>query len=555
MYRICDDCCRNHASARVVDPSGDWIVFKNTQTENSWYQATNKEIGFRFPQSYSELGGPLQRLVSGQSANQVLLIPTDGKVQETWKDFQDLNDQVRSKEYKANEAYLERLQTILSANSALITSYVEKNQGEFPGFDGKKIKLDDLKKVQLGLTKLAYAEGAQPSQQTKDFLADLGQASVQLYKNSPSWKDKDALSIYGAMFDPNQAWEPTGPIGGPFRPANISVAEAETIRERFRDAVGKTGLPEDYFRKYYPEKYEARITPIGDPVDALAKEKNKQWENGQYGAFFLDQDGVLWLLLDAAAGGAGRRGGGAMTAPRPRNLPPSTVPVVPEGKSTAWKPEPPSLKLEPKVERPVPTTGTLNKGSAELKIIEAENKAALPENVLPAGVAKNALTGKSLENVLEVQKQLQILLGHAIKNVQDGAAASSYMNRLKNMTSAADPYYQRTVGNAIQAEFETLLQTEQAQGRLTNIITNQGVAVPPQFPNAYPPKSGSNTPIRPDVRMSLGNDREAVWDLTTVKQAKPLKGHSGQYADQSFVDYAADLVYKRPEVITSTPSK
>jgi hypothetical protein len=104
-----------------------------------------------------------------------------------------------------------------------------------------------------------------------------------------------------------------------------------------------------------------------------------------------------------------------------------------------------------------------------------------------------------------------------------------------------DRPYPITFGNAVDQETQALIRAEQAAGVLPeDMVVNQGAAnINPDLPNSY------NNRLRPDIRLPLGNGREAVWDLTTKAQAGVLEGHSAKYGSFDFVDYAADLPYER----------
>jgi hypothetical protein len=153
----------------------------------------------------------------------------------------------------------------------------------------------------------------------------------------------------------------------------------------------------------------------------------------------------------------------------------------------------------------------------------------------------NALSGEALSNVEAITNQLRTLRDTAQANLASGntVSTSRWITRLRRM-NPSNPAYARTYGNALQEEFFALARAEQTANRLSrNMVFNSGRSRPEfQLPNNY----GG---VRPDVRLSLGNGREAVWDLTTIGQAGVPEGHAAQYA-RDFVDYIVDLPYIRP---------
>lgn len=61
------------------------------------------------------------------------------------------------------------------------------------------------------------------------------------------------------------------------------------------------------------------------------------------------------------------------------------------------------------------------------------------------------------------------------------------------------------------------------------------------LPNRYP--GGT----KPDIRLSLGNGKEAVWDITSAAVSRREGGHALHgYGSNKFIDYLADLTYELP---------
>jgi len=162
---------------------------------------------------------------------------------------------------------------------------------------------------------------------------------------------------------------------------------------------------------------------------------------------------------------------------------------------------------------------------------------------LPASVPKNNLVGLEVEDtVLEVQDKLRGIRDTAVTSVKNGtglARNEAWSTRLRGM-SPTNKDYARTFGNALHEEAEAVITAEQRAGNLPpNLVVNRGAAgINPDLPNGY-------NGLRPDVRLPLGNGREAVWDITTKTGAGALKGHVAKYANFDFVDYAADLPYEK----------
>lgn len=102
--------------------------------------------------------------------------------------------------------------------------------------------------------------------------------------------------------------------------------------------------------------------------------------------------------------------------------------------------------------------------------------------------------------------------------------------------------YARTFGNAVHEEAFRLINAARDSGQAwaQNLATNSGAAFPLRGLTA---NFGG---LRPDIRLSLGGGREAVWDITTIAQVRPRFGHAGtNYRSFAFVDYIADLPYIR----------
>ncbi len=162
-------------------------------------------------------------------------------------------------------------------------------------------------------------------------------------------------------------------------------------------------------------------------------------------------------------------------------------------------------------------------------------------NQIPASVPKNNLTGQALQDVQQVQQELLNIRDQAVANIKNGTATGpgKWIQKIKGM-STSDPEYAKTFGNAVDQEAQALIKAQQVAGNLPkNMVVNRGVGnINKDLPNSY-------NGLRPDVRLPLGNGREAVFDFTTVGQAGALDGHAGPYADFDFVDYAADLPYRR----------
>ncbi|MCC7084263.1 MAG: hypothetical protein IT427_04570 [Pirellulales bacterium] len=172
------------------------------------------------------------------------------------------------------------------------------------------------------------------------------------------------------------------------------------------------------------------------------------------------------------------------------------------------------------------------------------NAVAGPVTKVSAGVYKNNLTGNVLEFVKNVQGQLVKVLDIAVANVKAGSGLAKdkpWAQKLKGMSSD-NSQYAKTFGNAVHEEAELLIQAEQMADRLPReLVVNRSKDFSRlDLPNDY---GGP----RPDVRLSLGNGKEAVFDFTTKSQAgSRLKGHAGsKYGSYNHVDYTADLVYER----------
>jgi hypothetical protein len=164
----------------------------------------------------------------------------------------------------------------------------------------------------------------------------------------------------------------------------------------------------------------------------------------------------------------------------------------------------------------------------------------------PAGIGKQSARLSAQDKTLidQVQNRLRELREIANNNVAAGRATGRNADLLAN-TPTNSSAYSRRYGNAIHDEFFKLIEADATAGELgkmqARIITNKGaVDVKAGFANTFSGK-------RPDVRLDLGNGREAVWDLTTkAEAAKSNLGHGGnRYGGFGFVDYIADLVYTR----------
>jgi hypothetical protein len=161
---------------------------------------------------------------------------------------------------------------------------------------------------------------------------------------------------------------------------------------------------------------------------------------------------------------------------------------------------------------------------------------------LPASVAKNVFGNAPPQVIQDVQAQLMSIRDTAVSNVKAGkglAVNEPWAKKLATM-QPGDKMYDATFGSAVHEEAFELIKAEKAARRLPqNLVTNTGV---PQPDFDLP---GSHKPRIADIRLSLGNGKEAVWDITTKAEAGALKGHVDPYAAPSFVDYAADLPYER----------
>jgi len=85
-----------------------------------------------------------------------------------------------------------------------------------------------------------------------------------------------------------------------------------------------------------------------------------------------------------------------------------------------------------------------------------------------------------------------------------------------------------------------LIHQERLAGRLQgNFILNCGTSHPEiNMTNTY-------NGLIPDIRLDLGNYREAVWDITTFGEtSRSTSGHAGASYSNVFVDYIADLPYE-----------
>lgn len=88
--------------------------------------------------------------------------------------------------------------------------------------------------------------------------------------------------------------------------------------------------------------------------------------------------------------------------------------------------------------------------------------------------------------------------------------------------------------------FDLIEQAQVANQLPKEIICDIGRANPNLgLINSFKPARGNM--LRPDIRLSLGNGREAIWDLTTVGQ----KWHANRYTLYRFTDYVTELLYVR----------
>jgi hypothetical protein len=141
------------------------------------------------------------------------------------------------------------------------------------------------------------------------------------------------------------------------------------------------------------------------------------------------------------------------------------------------------------------------------------------------------LSSAELAAIQRVETRLALLVRRAIQNIDSGTATGAWAQRLA-ATSTGARTYSMVLGNAIHEETFSLIQQDVAAGVLpAGIRTNIGRA------------TGSLTSsfgrLRPDIRMPLGGGKEAVFDITTTRQA----GHATKYGSFSFVEYISELLY------------
>lgn len=141
------------------------------------------------------------------------------------------------------------------------------------------------------------------------------------------------------------------------------------------------------------------------------------------------------------------------------------------------------------------------------------------------------LGSTELAAIQRVEARLAVLVRRAIQNIDSGTATGAWAQRLA-ATSTGARTYAMVLGNAIHEETFSLIQQDVAAGVLpAGIRTNIGRA------------SGTLTQsfgrLRPDIRMPLSSGKEAVFDITTIRQA----GHANKYGSFSFVQYISELLY------------
>jgi hypothetical protein len=141
------------------------------------------------------------------------------------------------------------------------------------------------------------------------------------------------------------------------------------------------------------------------------------------------------------------------------------------------------------------------------------------------------LTATELSAIQRVEARLALLVRQAIRNIDSGTATGAWAQRLA-ATSTGARTYSMVLGNAIHEETFSLIQQDVAAGVLpAGIRTNIG--------RATGTLTQSFGRLRPDIRMPLSGGKEAVFDITTIRQA----GHATKYGSFSFVQYISELLY------------
>jgi len=182
---------------------------------------------------------------------------------------------------------------------------------------------------------------------------------------------------------------------------------------------------------------------------------------------------------------------------------------------------------------------TLRLAGVPIAVVQNLRIKAVP--TIPAGVFRNNLTGATLAEVERVQSVLLQIRNQAVQNVAAGNGRGAWATRL-TQTPRNSQLYGATFGNAVNEEINRLIALGQSPGGGLpgNLVVNSGTAkgTASGLTNSY---NGA----RPDVRLPLGNGREAIWDFTTKGEAgKALAGHAGtRYSAFGFVDYIADIPY------------